>query len=583
MSEERIIPSSGNKSVCTFTILSEGTAISATYHVISIVVNKEINRVPSATIILLDGDAAAETFEISNAADFEPAKKIEIKAGWSTDEETIFKGIVVKQNIKVKDRNSLLVVECRDESVRMTIASKSKYFKDKKDSEIFEELINPYSLDKDVEATSIQYKEVVQYNSTDWDFILCRADVNGKFCIVDDGKISIKKPDVNADAELTVQYGSTVLDLEAEIDARYQLPKVKASAWNSTDQELIDDIEATEPSLPSAGNLTADQLSKASSPDPVNMIHSGKISSPELQQWADARLQKNRLAKIRGRVKVEGYAKMKPGKILQINGVGERFQGKVLATGVRQQIEQGEWHTHIQFGTNPEFFAETYNVQQPLAGAMLPAIRGLQIGIVTKLENDPDGVDRIMVRLPVIHKSDEGIWCRVASLDAGKERGMFFRPELSDEVIVGFIDEDPRYGVVVGQLNSSKLPAHTQPKDTNHIKGYVSREKMKVMFDDEKKIINIETPAGNKVILSEDDKGISLIDQNGNKIVMNDQGIQMESSKDFTIKASGDFKVQASKNAEIKASTEMKIKGEMSAEYSSGGNTNLKGALVNIN
>ena len=158
MSQERTIPSSRPKSVCTFTILSEGTAIPGTYHVLSIVVNKEINRIPSATIILLDGDAAAETFEISNAAEFEHAKKIEIKAGWSSDEETIFKGIVVKQNIKVKDQNSVLMVECRDESVRMTIAPKSKYFKDKKDSEIFEELINPYSLQNDLEATSLKHK-----------------------------------------------------------------------------------------------------------------------------------------------------------------------------------------------------------------------------------------------------------------------------------------------------------------------------------------------------------------------------------------------------------------------------------------
>ncbi len=75
MPEERSIPSNKPKSVCTYTILSEGTAVPATYHVMSIVVNKEVNRIPSANIILLDGEAAKETFEISNAADFEPGKK----------------------------------------------------------------------------------------------------------------------------------------------------------------------------------------------------------------------------------------------------------------------------------------------------------------------------------------------------------------------------------------------------------------------------------------------------------------------------------------------------------------------------
>jgi phage gp45-like len=105
---------------------------------------------------------------------------------------------------------------------------------------------------------------------------------------------------------------------------------------------------------------------------------------------------------------------------------------------------------------------------------------------------------------------------------------------------------------------------------------------MKWMFDDDKKMINIETPAGNKLILSEDDKGISLIDQNGNKIVMNDQGIQIESIKDLTIKASNNFTTDTLKT-EMKASTEMKLKGDISAEYSSGGATSLKGSIVNIN
>jgi Rhs element Vgr protein len=582
MSNERIIPSDQPKSVCTFTILSEGNAVPSAWHVLSIVVYKEVNRIPSATLILLDGDAASETFEISNSAGFQPGKKIEIKAGWVSNEETIFKGIVVKQSIKVRNSNSVLIVECRDEALKMTIAPKSKYYKEKKDSDIFEELIGSYSLAKEVEATQLQHKEVVQYNSTDWDFMLCRADVNGKFVIADDGKITVKKPGVNASPELTVQYGSTVLDLDAEIDARLQLPGIKAAAWNYSEQELLDSVEGAEPAVPQAGNLSAGDLKVVSSPDSPVMIHSGKITEAELQQWADARLQKNRLAKIRGRVKVEGFAKIKPGKILQINGVGERFEGKVLVTGIRHQIENGSWTTNIQFGTNSEWFAETFNVQQPLAGGMVPAIRGLQIGVVTKLESDPDGEDRIMVRLPVMHKSDDGIWCRVASLDAGKERGFFFRPEISDEVIVGFIDDDPRHAVVLGMLNSSKMPAHTQAKDTNHIKGYVSREKMKWMFDEEKKIITVETPGGNKIVISDEDKGIALTDQNGNSIVMNNEGIKIESAKDMSVKASNDLKAEGL-NTEVKAGAQIKVKGEAGAEYSSGGNTNVKGAIVNIN
>jgi Rhs element Vgr protein len=582
MSNESTIPSSQPKSVCTFKVLSEGTDIPGTWHVMSIVVNKEVNRIPSATIILIDGDPAAQTFEVSNAAELEPGKAIEIQAGWRSDDETIFKGIIVKQGIKVRNSTSILMVECRDAAAKMTIGAKSKYYKEITDSSIMEELIDKYGLEKDVEATTITHKEVVQYYSTDWDFMLCRADVNGKLCVANDGKIKIAKPDFSAATVLTVQFGATVLDLDAEIDSRLQLKGVKAAAWNPADQQLLDSVEAAEPSIPDGGNLSADTLAGIMDDEPFTMVHSGKISEPELQQWADAKLLKSRLAKIRGKVRIDGFAGIKPGDMFQLNGAGERFEGKLFVSGIRQQIEGGDWNTVIQFGLHPEWFADTYKVEQPLAGAMLPAIQGLHIGIVTKLEGDPDGEDRIMVRVPVIHKEDEGIWSRIATLDAGNERGTFFRPEIEDEVIVGFLNNDPRHAIVLGQVHSSAKPAPQPAADDNHEKGYVSRSKMKMIFNDDKKTFTLETPAGNKFMITEEDKAIKMEDQNGNKFTMDQDGIKLESIKDITLKAANNLAMEGV-NAEAKASGTMKMQGSGSAEFSSSGSTTLKGGTVMIN
>ncbi|HYE56195.1 MAG TPA: translocation/assembly module TamB domain-containing protein [Chitinophagaceae bacterium] len=582
MSNEATIPSSQPKSVCTFKVLSGGAQVPGTWHVLSIVVNKEVNRIPTATIILIDGDPAAQSFEVSNAAEFEPGKEIEIQAGWRNDDETIFKGIAIKQGIKVRNSASILIVECRDKAVKMTISAKSKYFKDTTDSSIMEELIDKYGIEKDVEATTLTHKEVVQYNATDWDFMLCRADVNGKLCVASDGKIKIAKPDLGAASVLTVQYGATVLDLDMEIDSRTQLKGVKAASWNPADQELADSIEAAEPSVPESGNLGAGKLSEVMNDDPFTLVHSGKIAEPEMQQWADAKLLKNRLAKIRGKVRIDGFAGIKPGDMFQLNGVGERFEGKLFVSGVRQQIEGGDWNTVIQFGMLPEWFAETYKVEQPMAGAMLPAIQGLHIGTVTKLEGDPDGEDRIMVRVPVIHKEDEGIWSRIATLDAGNERGTFFRPEIEDEVVVGFLNNDPRHAIVLGQCNSSAKPAPQPPSDDNHEKGYQSRSKMKMIFNDDKKTFTLETPAGNKFIITEDEKAIKMEDQHGNKFTMNEEGIKLESIKDIVLKATNNVNVEGV-NVEGKASGNMTMKGSGAAEFSASGQTTLKGGTVMIN
>src|SRR5258705_11613361 len=114
MANERTIPSDKPKTVVTHTILSGGTEVSKQYQLLSIIVSKEVNRIPMATLVYTDGEPSKESFELSSQPEFEPGKEIEIKVGYSSDEQTVFKGIVIKHSIRVRKKNSLLIVECKD-------------------------------------------------------------------------------------------------------------------------------------------------------------------------------------------------------------------------------------------------------------------------------------------------------------------------------------------------------------------------------------------------------------------------------------------------------------------------------------
>jgi Rhs element Vgr protein len=374
-------------------------------------------------------------------------------------------------------------------------------------------------------------------------------------------------------------YGSTVLELDAEVDSRLQSKGVKASSWKAADQAVVD-VDAKEPSTPATGNLAASDLAKVLGDDTNEIKHAGALDQSELQSWADARLLRMRLAKVRGRARCQGFADVLPDQIVEITGIGERFEGKVYVSGVRHSVSSGNWETDIQFGLNPELFTETFNLRPLPAAGLLPMMSGLQMGIVTALESDPDGEDRIKCRLPLISANEDGIWARLATLDAGKDRGTYFRPEINDEVVVGFLSDDPRHPVILGMCHSSAKPAPEPAKDDNHHKGYVSREKLKLTFDDEKKIIGIETPAGNKIALSEDAKGITLQDQNGNKITLDDSGIKIESAKDMIIKASNDVKLSGI-NTEFSAQSGFKASGTSTAELS-GAQTKVDGSAMTV-
>jgi len=576
-----VIPTPASPDVCSVSVLIDGTEISGEFHVLSASVSNELNRVPAASVQLRDGEASKQTFAASDTDHFVPGKEIEIRLGYRGDNESVFTGIIVKHRIRVRKNGTVLSLECRDKAVRMTSGLKSRYYTDTTDGDLLDELLGEYDLERDVATTKPSLKEVVQYDSTDWDFAVCRAEANGHVVAVRDGKVTVAPPATDAEPVVTAQFGATVLELDAEIDARWQVTGVTAKAWNATDQELVS-ADASEPSVTDSGNLSSSELSDVIGGDPHLLRHGGKLGEPELQAWADGRLLKDRLAKVRGRVRFQGFGGVTAGDVIEVAGIGERFAGKQYVAGVRHTFANGNWETDVAFGLTPETHAATYPVSAQPAGGLLAAVPGLQIGIVTALQDDPDGEHRIKIRLPLVSEAEEGVWARLATLDAGDARGTFFRPEIDDEVVVGFLDGDPRFPVVLGQLHSSAKPAPESAADDNNVKGYQSRSKMKLTFDDDKKVVVLETPGGNKLTLSDDDKTASLVDQNGNKVTLDDGGITLESSKDLIFKASGDVKLQGN-NVECKSQANFKAEGQAGVDLNSSGTLTIKGSLVRIN
>lgn len=581
----------------TFTIKANGEAVSAKYQVSIISIQKEVNRIPFAKLVISDGDAAAQDFSISNEATFVPGTEIEITAGYHSDETTIFKGIILKHSLKIRSSSSpSLILDCRDKAVKMTVARKNKYFYEMKDSDAAEQIAGTYQLETDIEDTAVPHDAIVQFDCTDWDFIVSRMEACGKLCMADGGKLTVKKPDTGGTAVLDAVFGSTIIEFDADLDARNQYQALKAKSWDYSNQ-AITSVDAEEPGFEENGNIASSDIGSVLSITEYDLFSGEDVPEDELQSLANARLQKARLSRCRGRVRFRGFAGVTPGDLINIGGVGDRFNGKVFVSGVRHEITGGKWNTDVQFGLSNELFTRQPEVQSPPAADMLPAVQGLQIGVVTALENDPNSQDRIKVRLPIIDAAEDGIWTRVACLDAGNNRGTFFRPEIGDEVIVGFLNNDPRNPVVLGMVNSSAKPAPLKAADQNDEKGYVSRSGMKMIFNDADKSLKIETPAGKKVTISESDAVMKLEDENGNKISMDASSVSIESAANISLKAGGDLTIEAvnitlspSSSFALSAGGASMNAGSGSASLSApsvsiegSGTTTIKGGVVMIN
>ncbi|NRQ43799.1 type VI secretion system tip protein VgrG [Rheinheimera sp. YQF-2] len=591
-------PLQGADGPVRLSVTSDGNALADSISIISVDISKALNRVPLAVLTFSDGDMPAKDFPLSNQAALAPGAQLVISAGYGDDEQQIFSGVVVKHSLAVSgDNQAKLVIECRDAIFAATLARNNANYINQTDSEILQQISAKYPVSATVAATTETQAELVQYYCTDWDFMLLRAEVNGMVVAVDDGKLDIAAPDVAADAVLKVTYGDDLLSFNASLDASQQFDSVKSVSWDHNSQQ-IQHSEAAGIALTAQGNISGSTLAQVAAVPEFRLQSTVPLSDAGLTGWAKAQQLKSALARIRGELRCQGSALLKPGVLLEVNGVGERFNGKVFVAQVRHIIADGDWISQVSFGMSPQWFAQSADISAPLAGGVLPGVNGLQIGVVMKLDADPDNAYRIQVNVPVLQAETAGIWARLLSFYASSGFGQFCLPEIGDEVILGYLNNDPCYPVILGSVYSSKRKPAYEPEAENNIKAFVSRTKLTLEYDEEKKKISILTPAGNKAVLDDDSKTILLQDQHGNKVELSDSGILLDSPKDISLNAKGKISLQAVNNIELAAQADFKAaalnisqqanagftaKGNASAELSASGQTTVKGAMVMIN
>jgi Rhs element Vgr protein len=582
----------------SISITSDGSEISDTVQVVSIKISYELNRIPTAEIVILDGDMPEQKFEVSDADTFKPGALITIGAGYDQINETIFSGVVIRHGIKITGSNySRLVVECRDKAINMTIGRKNANYVDQKDNDIISTLIGNAGLSSDVQATDTQFKELVQHYCTDWDFLLSRAEVNGLLVTVDQGKVTVKAPQTSDDPPLKVGWGTELMEFHADIDSRSQLKSVKSVTWDPKTQAIVD-ASAEPATLNQQGDLDSATLANVLGLETYRLQTPAPMEKTALQSWAAGQQLRAGLARIRGRMKFQGNAKAKIGKMIELSGVGSRFNGNVFLSAVSHEIVDGNWITEATFGTPPAWFADQRDLVTPPASGLLPGIEGLHIGVVKKLDADPESENKVQVSVPLLQADTDGVWARLANFYASNSFGDFFIPEIGDEVVLGYLNNDPSHPVILGSVySSSRTPPYALTAE-NYTKAIVTRSLLRLIFDDEKKIVTIITPAKNKIVISDDDKSILLEDETGNKAKLSPDGILLDSPKDIIVNAKGKIAMTAVSNITLDATADVKVtglnvsntaqvgftaKGNATAELSASGQTVVKGALVMIN
>jgi Rhs element Vgr protein len=553
--------------IVTAIVKSEGQELSPVYELVSIEIVREVNRIPFAELVLLDGDAAQQKFPLSDDSFFEPGKAIEIQLRYEGEpggSKTVFKGLVVRHNLEALPLSSTLTVELRDKAFGMTRGRNNAVFENMTDADIFRLLISAHGcVVGSIPAALPQYEEMVQYQCSDWDFMLSRAQADNLLVTVEDETVGFKKPEIVGSPKHTFEYGlSELFRFEMEADATHQYETIESVSWDIRAQKLTQKSIATDFSL-AQGNLKGKSVAQKFEFKKYLLANMTPLSPNERQSWADATMARTRLSLLKGVITVPGFAAVQLLDEMELAGLSKRFNGITLVTGIKHTVNPDGWQTHLQFGLKADAFAPAAAILDAPAAGLLPAVQGLQIGVVDAFKEDSQNELRVRVLLPGIDPEKGQVWARLAGPEAGLGRGYLFRPEKGDEVVVGFFNDDPRRAVILGALFSSKNtpPAPWKQLDAqNALKGIATKTGITLAFNDEDQTLKLLTSENHSILLDEKNKSIEIKDLNDNTITLNDKGISIKVIDKLTIEANGDLELKG-KNITIDASANVTIKG----------------------
>ena len=189
---------------------------------------------------------------------------------------------------------------------------------------------------------------------------------------------------------------------------------------------------------------------------------------------------------------------------------------------------------------------------------------GMTTAIVTNIQ-DPDKLGRIKVKFPWLSDKDESYWARMATPMAGAERGMFFLPEVNDEVLVAFEQGMVEFPYILGGLwNGKDKPPETNSDGKNNKRIIKSRSGHLITLDDNDQDAKIEIKDGsgkNRIVISTADNAIYII-SDGDMTIQSQSGMLTLAGNGITMKSDAEVVIQAAKTMEVKATQDMTIKGQ---------------------
>ncbi|MGI4853928.1 MAG: phage baseplate assembly protein V [Janthinobacterium lividum] len=342
--------------------------------------------------------------------------------------------------------------------------------------------------------------EYVQYNETDWQFLLRVADDHGGWISTGLGETEVRD---SFDAAVPLIFRDHSGLLEFHIEGQLRPAKIAAAHYDTaTFQSSVLPGETKTPQFEQPGQAMASAVQSGSSSQALLGFssRSRSMTNADLQTRAqfDAERAQGGAVTAGGVSRTLGLA---AGGSVDVQNLGD-------ANGTWNLVEVT--HTWTQQEYSNTFRATPWKQWRHPHPPPRTAAPGVQVARVVS-NVDPDQRGRLVVSL--FWQGNALLLAPMASLHCGAGFGWAITPEVGDEVLVSFQDADPERPIILGSLWNAM---HQPPRDqfatgdesidsNNYVKRLVTKSGIRIHLTDTpgKQSISFATPTSNHLILSE--------------------------------------------------------------------------------
>lgn len=591
-------------------------------NVLECLVDQSINIPDLCTVRIAD-----ERFEFLDSSLLAAGKRLEVSAGEQGGTMTkVFDGEIVGLEVDMSAHGTpCVVVRAYNKLHRLHRGRVRKTYVDVTLSDIAQQIASRNGLSAEVESTSPVHKWIIQNNQTDFEFLVQIAFESGHEFAVDGSKLLFKKAVPTSGPTIELSWGQTLADFRPRLTAVEQVKKVTVRGWDPTRKEAIlgqATSTTTHPrvGLGKDGGTYAEQAFGGQKE--FSVVTAPVTTQPEADTRAKSILDEINGSFIEASGLCDGRAEIKAGGYVKITNIGTRFSGEYYVTHATHVYTAGEGYTtrFTVTGKRPSSLVALLDSTSeerhaPLGGNVV-------IGIVTDVRDTEQDYGHVKVKFPWLHESENSHWMRLAAPMAGPERGMYFMPEVNDEVLVAFEHGDMRRGYIIGALwNGRDKP----PRPISEVvkDGAVKKRIIKTTYghilefndgsDPSGPFIHVTTKNSNQIKIDDKDNKIHAATQKGHCITIDDASdsitvknsagtakvtidcggasMKFECTGDFVVDTKGQFKVDAAAGVQVKTPATMNLEATGTGTLKSTGPLTVQssailtvqGSLVKIN